>query len=106
MKTILFLLLTLSLSLNGQKYRVRAVRDSVFIPDTLCNECPLRVWSPYTKEFMLTLVNPNGYVVEVLQHHRNGWLRKDEMRGWYSYDLVWFDFRGKRSVKSGKVFVL
>jgi hypothetical protein len=104
MKSILFLLF--SVSLSAQAYRVRAVQDSVFIVDTLCAQCPLKVWSPYVKDFMLTLVNPNGYVVEVMQPHRNGWKRGTEMQGWYSFDLVWFDFRGKRATKSGKVFVL
>jgi hypothetical protein len=108
MKTILFLLL--SVSLFGQvkpvKYRVRAVKDSVFIQDTIYPDHTLKVWSPYAKDFMLTLINPNGYVVDILQPHKNGWKRGQEMQGWYSYDLVWYDFRGKRATKSGKVFVL
>jgi hypothetical protein len=104
MKTILFLLL--SLSAVGQKYRVRAVQDSVFIVDTLCAQCQLKVWSPYVKDFLLTLTNPNGYVVDVLQPHRNGWKRGTEMQGWYTFDLVWFDFSGRRSTKLGRVLVL
>ncbi len=104
MKTILFLFL--SLSAVGQKYRVRAVKDSVYLPDTLHPGHVLNVGSPYVKDFMLTLVNPNGYVVDVLEPTRNGWKRGNEMQGWYSYDLVWFDFRGKRYVKSGRVLVL
>jgi hypothetical protein len=104
MRTILFLFI--SLSISAQKYRVRAVHDSVFIVDTLCTDCQLKVWSPYVKDFMLTLTNPNGYVVEILQPIKNGWKRGTEMPGWYSYELIWFDFRGKRSTKSGKVFVL
>ena len=108
MKTILFLLLSVSLfaQVKPVKYRVRAVKDSVYIVDTLHADHTLKLWSVYAKDFMFTLINPNGYVVDVLQPHRNGWKRGTEMQGWYSYDLVWFDFRGKRSVKSGKVFVL
>jgi hypothetical protein len=104
MRTILFLFI--SLSISAQKYRVRAVHDSIYIQDTLPIGHSLKVWSPYVKDFMLTLINPNGYVVEILQPIKNGWKRGDEMQGWYSYELIWFDFRGKRSTKSGKVFVL
>ncbi len=110
MRTILFLLLSLSLlvctNVVAQKYRVRAVKDSVYIPDTLHSGHVLNVGSPYVKDFMLTLVNPNGYVVDVLEPTRNAWKRGNEMQGWYTFDLIWYDFRGRRSVKSGKVFVL
>ena len=104
MRTILFLLL--SLSAFGQKYRVRAIKDSVYISDTLYSGHTLNVGSPYVKDYMLTLINPNGYVVEILTPIKSRWKRRTEMQGWYSYDLIWFDFKGKRYTKSGKVFVL
>jgi hypothetical protein len=104
MKTILFLFI--SLSISAQKYRVRAVQDSIYIQDTLPIGHSLKVWSPYVKDFLLTLTNPDGYIVDVMQPHTNGWKPKEDIKGWYSYELIWFDFRGKRSVKSGKVFVL
>lgn len=109
MKTILIILALLLVGCSpvpAQKYRVRAVQDSVFVVDTLCSDCQLKVWSPYVKDFLLTLVNPNGYVVDVLEPSRPSWKRGNEMQGWYFYELIWFDFRGKRATKSGKVLVL
>ncbi|SRR5690606_23815386 len=87
---VLFLL-TVTTICFGQKYRVRAINDYFYVPDSVKKGHPLIIASTYFDTMMFRMSDGKGnypiVITKVLQGHDT----RHVLSGRYDWELLWVD---------------
>jgi hypothetical protein len=100
---VIVLLLLTAAACFGQNYRVRAVRDTFYIQDTISIGDPLHVYSPFIKEFVFQVQSDRGFPLSVLTSINQGFDTRKMQPGSYNWSIVWKDSTGLFRSREGMI---
>lgn len=74
---------------SPKRYRVRAVKNIFYIPDTVAWGDDVQVYSPYLDSIMFRMENAQGYTVSVLTRTFQAQSTKPMQPGSYRWELIY-----------------